>query len=207
MEIHSHLKHPGIIQFFGFFWDAKNLYYILELGGKDLFHHLRDQMFNRYSEGQASQYIYQVAKTLEFLHAKNIIHRDLKPENLCIKNKKIKLFDFGWSIHAPNLKRTTVCGTMEYMPPEMLRKRKHGKETDLWCLGVLTFEMLTGTTPFYARNDDSIQRNILKRKIRWEDHLTKEARHFIDLLLRIEEKERLTLNQVFFHPFITKFNY
>lgn len=81
---------------------------------------------------------------MRFLHSKNIIHRDIKPENLLIKGKNIKLADFGWSIHAPNNKRKTLCGTIEYMPPEMLIHKVHDKKADFWCLGVLTYEFLSG---------------------------------------------------------------
>lgn len=84
-----------------------------------------------------------------------MIHRDIKPENLLLTlGGDVKLADFGWSVHSPSLRRQTMCGTVDYLPPEMIENKSYGKYVDNWCIGVLCFEFLTGFPPFEAKNND-----------------------------------------------------
>lgn len=77
------------------------------------------------------------------------MHRDIKPENILIGiNGELKIGDFGWSVHAPSNRRNTLCGTLDYLPPEMVENREHTDKVDLWALGVLTYEFLVGAPPF-----------------------------------------------------------
>ncbi len=87
---------------------------------------------------------------LDYLHKKNIIHRDIKPENLLLdKEGNIKICDFGWSAEANILeKRNTYCGTTDYMAPEMIKNESHEFSLDIWCLGILLYELLHGKPPF-----------------------------------------------------------
>lgn len=94
-----------------------------------------------------------MAEGLAYLHAKNVIHRDIKPENLMIGlNGEIKIGDFGWSVYSPEERQSTLCGTPSYISPEMILGKTHGKAVDVWALGVLAYEMVTGDEPF-AGND------------------------------------------------------
>lgn len=78
---------------------------------------------------------------LIYLHAKNVIHRDIKPENILLgHDDQVKIADFGWSVHEPNSQRTTLCGTMDYLSPEMVQGHPHTNKVDLWSIGVLTYE-------------------------------------------------------------------
>ncbi len=95
----------------------------------------------------------------------NIIHRDLKPENLLLdENGNIKICDFGWSAEFSNQnqKRTTFCGTIDYMAPEMIQDKSHDHTLDIWCLGVLLYELLHGKAPFKGRNDMEKCKNIVE---------------------------------------------
>ena len=90
-----------------------------------------------------------MADALGYLHAKHVMHRDIKPENILIGiNGELKIGDFGWSVHAPSNRRNTLCGTLDYLPPEMVENREHTDKVDLWALGVLTYEFLVGAPPF-----------------------------------------------------------
>jgi serine/threonine protein kinase len=108
---------------------------------------------DRFSGGgvgrNSQQYIAQMADALGYLHAKHVMHRDIKPENILIGiNGELKIGDFGWSVHAPSNRRNTLCGTLDYLPPEMVENREHTDKVDLWALGVLTYEFLVGAPPF-----------------------------------------------------------
>ncbi len=84
----------------------------------------------------------------------NIMHRDLKPENLLNCNGTIKISDFGWSAHAPGNRRLTQCGTVDYLPPEMVAGKPYDRSVDIWCLGILTYEFCCGKPPFESYEDD-----------------------------------------------------
>lgn len=152
IEIQSNLRHPNILQLYGHFHDSKRVFLILEFAGKgELYKHLRKE--NRFPEWKAAQYIAQMASALRYLHRKHVIHRDIKPENILVGiHGEIKISDFGWSVHAPNNRRKTMCGTLDYLPPEMIKPGTsdnfYNEKVDLWSLGVLTYEFLVGEAPF-----------------------------------------------------------
>lgn len=93
-----------------------------------------------------------MALALSYLHSKHVIHRDIKPENLLLGiDGQLKIADFGWSVHSPTpstSRRKTLCGTLDYLPPEMVEGKEHGEGVDLWSLGVLMYEFLIGAPPF-----------------------------------------------------------
>jgi aurora kinase len=152
IEIQSNLRHPNILQLYGHFHDSKRVFLILEFAGKgELYKHLRRE--NRFPEWKAAQYIAQMAAALKYLHKKHVMHRDIKPENILVGiHGEIKISDFGWSVHAPNNRRNTLCGTLDYLPPEMIKPGSqdnyYSEKVDLWSLGVLTYEFLVGEAPF-----------------------------------------------------------
>jgi serine/threonine protein kinase len=117
------------------------------------------------------------------LHSKNIIHRDIKPENILLDDGNIKISDFGWSIFSPEGKRTTLCGTMEYLSPEMVYNLSYTHEVDIWCLGVLCFELATGKSPFSNPNAEVIKKNIRNVDLKYPSHLSKCLKSFIKMFL------------------------
>jgi aurora kinase, other len=151
IEIQMNLAHPNILRLFGHFHDAKRIFLILEFAADgELYKHLRKAQ--RFPEWKAAQYIAQMASALKYLHKKNIIHRDIKPENILVGiHGEIKISDFGWSVHTPGNRRKTFCGTLDYLPPEMIKgggDNWYNEKVDLWSLGVLTYEFLVGEAPF-----------------------------------------------------------
>jgi len=90
------------------------------------------------------------------MHSKGIIHRDIKPENILYSLGTCKLADFGWSVHTPSDRRKTLCGTLDYLPPEMLtgiHDNYYDKRIDIWSIGILTFEFCAGKAPFESDRD------------------------------------------------------
>jgi serine/threonine protein kinase len=86
-----------------------------------------------------------------------VIHRDIKPENLLLDLKgELKIADFGWSVHAPNSRRTTMCGTLDYLPPEMVEGKAHNETVDVWSLGVLMYEFLVRCAPKDVSRHDHV---------------------------------------------------
>jgi aurora kinase len=152
IEIQSNLRHPNVLKLHGHFHDSKRIFLILEFAGQgELYKHLRKA--GRFPEPKAARYISQTASALQYLHRKHVIHRDIKPENILLGiHGEIKMSDFGWSVHAPGNRRKTFCGTLDYLPPEMVVQNDSGnsydEKVDLWALGVLAYEFVTGEAPF-----------------------------------------------------------
>lgn len=182
IEVHSNLRHPGIIGFYAWFHDEKRIVLVLEYAaGGELYDVLQRAV--RFPEPRAAKYISQVASSLLHLHGKHIMHRDIKPENILVGvYGELKLADFGLSVHAPENRRTTPCGTPDYLAPELtFAMARYTNAIDLWALGVLTYEFLTGVAPF---DDDSVA--ITVRKIRERDmiplpeFISPEAKDFVN---------------------------
>jgi aurora kinase len=181
IEIQSNLAHPNILRMFGHFHDAKRIFLILEFAaGGELYKLLQKQQ--RFPEWRAAQYVAQMASALKYLHKKHIIHRDIKPENILVGiHGEIKISDFGWSVHTPGNRRKTFCGTLDYLPPEMLKGGDYSEKVDLWSLGVLTYEFLVGEAPF---EDTQImtQKRIARCEMTVPQFVSPEAR---DLIKRV----------------------
>jgi len=150
IEIQYHLQHPNILKLYGYFYDENHVFIILEWAkGGALFKQLKAK--KRFDEDTAAKYIMTLANALGYIHKLNVIHRDINPENLLLdSNGNLKLADFGWSVHTPLHMRRTICGTLDYRPPEMVLKKPHSEKVDNWSLGVLTYEFIVGRPPFEA---------------------------------------------------------
>jgi len=204
IEIQSHLRHPNILRMYGYFYDDLRVYLILEYAPSgELFKEL--QKVKRFDEKRTAKYIYQLANALQYCHSKKVIHRDIKPENILLgANGDIKIADFGWSVHAPSSRRTTLCGTLDYLPPEMIEGHSHDDKVDVWNVGVLCFELLVGKPPFEAPTNHETYRKITRVEIFYPDYVPKGAVDLISKLLRKEPCNRLPLDGVLVHPWITE---
>jgi protein kinase A len=174
--------HPFIVKMKGITQNEQYLYILLEyVQGGELFTYLRTVQSLKNEE--AVFYAAQVILMFEYLHSKNIVYRDLKPENLLIDAQGyLKLTYFGFAKVIDN-RTYTLCGTPEYLAPEILLQKGHGKPVDWWCLGILIYEMLVGIDPFSDEEPMAVYQNILKGRIKFPSIFDKDAKSLIKHLL------------------------
>lgn len=204
IEIQTHLSHPHILPLLTYFMDEKRIYLVLEFAAEgELYKHLQNQPNQRFSEMIAAKYVDQVADAIEYCHRNKVIHRDIKPENLLLTaNGDIMLADFGWSVHAPASKRKTMCGTVDYLPPEMIENRLYNEKVDYWCVGVLCYELIVGKPPFESNSQNSTFERIKKVDIEWPKFMSHLAKDLISKLLKYNPNDRLPMIEVRKHPWI-----
>ncbi|SCU98062.1 LADA_0H10330g1_1 [Lachancea dasiensis] len=205
VEIQAALKHPNLTRLYGYFHDEKRVYLLMEyLVNGELYKHLRSH--GPFNDITASYFVYQMADALDHMHSRRILHRDIKPENILLGfNNTLKLTDFGWSVtNVGSAKRKTLCGTMDYLSPELIKSREYDNKVDVWALGVLTFELLVGNPPFEENSKELTYKRIIRRDLRFPDHVSPKARHLISRLLEYEPSARLPLKDVKTHPWIEK---
>jgi len=203
VEIHYHLNHENIIRLYAQFQDSKNVYLIMEFAdAANLFIVIRNQ--KRLSPHRSAFVADRVADALAYCHERGVIHRDVKPENILLASPFIpKLADFGWCVHAPSASRTTVCGTPDYVAPEMITNATyvpmapHDHKVDCWAVGVLLYEMLVGKAPFEDKDSRKTFQRIIHGEIS-ESHLAllpQGAANAITSLLKREPNDRPELEE------------
>lgn len=208
IEIQSHLRHPHVLRLFGYFYDESRIFLILEFAGKgELFKELHEKCDSKFPEERAARYVAQLAHTLDYCHAKHVIHRDLKPENLLLdRHGELKIADFGWSVHTTKGRRETLCGTLDYLPPEMVEGRPHGHWVDVWALGIMLFEFLVGRTPFEGGDQQGTFRRISRVELNIpKDVMSPGAEDLIRRLLRKRPEDRISLKEVLDHAWIVRY--
>lgn len=204
IEIQAHLRHPHILRLYGYFYDETRVYLILEYAPQgELYKVMQKEANGRFDEQKSAKYIKQLSEALKYCHHKKVIHRDIKPENLLLNLRgDLKIADFGWSVHAPSSRRNTLCGTLDYLPPEMVESKPHDEKVDLWSLGVLCYEFLCGSPPFEAETNSETYKRITGVRLQFPVYVSTKARDLITKLLRYNPAERLPLDQVLQHPWI-----
>ncbi|OQV19620.1 Aurora kinase B [Hypsibius exemplaris] len=202
IEIQARLRHPNCLMMYGYFYDETKVYLILEYAAcGELFKKL--QSVGRFPEAEALTYLAELTDALLHLHSKNIIHRDIKPENLLIGGYgELKLADFGWSVHSSGKDRKTVCGTPDYLPPEMCKDKLHNKSCDIWCAGVLLYELLVGNAPFEGRDHKALFENICGLNYRIPPFVSSSASKLIRDMLVINPSKRRPLETIARDPWV-----
>ncbi|NXJ35693.1 PRKX kinase, partial [Ciconia maguari] len=175
------------------FWtnhDERFLYMLMEyVPGGELFSYLRNM--GRFNNSTGLFYSTEIICAIEYLHSKEIVYRDLKPENILLdKEGHIKLTDFGFAKKLVD-RTWTLCGTPEYLAPEVIQSKGHGRAVDWWALGILIFEMLSGFPPFFDDNPFGIYQKILAGKIDFPRHLDLYVKDLIKKLLVVDRTRRL----------------
>ncbi|KAI8147959.1 camp-dependent protein kinase 9 [Fennellomyces sp. T-0311] len=189
-QILASVRFPFIVDLFCTFQDDTNLYMLLEyVVGGELFSHLRRA--GRFTNDMTRFYASEIVLAIEYLHSKDIIYRDLKPENLLIDHQgHIRLTDFGFAKKIAD-RTWTLCGTPEYLAPEIIQSKGHGKAADWWALGILIFEMLAGYPPFFDDNSFGIYEKILAGKVQFPAHFDMLAKDLLKRLLVGDLTKRL----------------
>jgi serine/threonine protein kinase len=203
IEIMYKLDHPHIIKLYSHFEDDEDFCLIMQIASKGQLYSVIKRL-KRLDQRTAAQYMREVISAIKYLHTRNppIIHRDIKPENILLdQDGRCKLADFGWSNFDDGRKnRETYCGTPEYLAPEMVTKSGHNESVDIWALGVLLFEMLTGRTPFNFTGDRiQLYNNIKSLRIVWTDDFPQLAKDLVGRILKLNPKDRLSLDQMINH--------
>ena len=206
VEIHKRLDHENIIRLYTALEDEHCIYLVLEYAQKgNLFFLIRNK--KSLSEDEAFYFFIQACAGLYFLHKHGLIHRDIKPENLLVGDDNIlKICDFGWCVAAgSDGQRSTFCGTLEYMAPEMLANAPHNHTLDVWCLGILLFELVHGHAPFQGASPKEMERQIQAARLRFKPGASPELQDLVNKLLQMDPRRRLPLVQVFDHPWVRHF--
>lgn len=206
VEIQASLNHPNLTKLYGYFHDEKRVYLVMEyLVNGELYRYLKQN--GPFNDSLASYYVYQMADALDYMHKSNILHRDIKPENILIGfHNIVKLTDFGWGVmHTKGSKRKTLCGTIDYLSPELIKSREYDEKVDVWALGVLTYELLVGAPPFEESSKELTYKRILKREIRFPQHVPIQAQNLISRLMEYDPALRIPLSEVKKHPWILKY--
>ena len=199
---------PFIVNIKSAFQDETNLYLVSEfMQGGDMFFHLHDGGIIVFNTEKTKFYIIELILALEFLHKNNMVYRDLKPENILLDAKgHIKLTDFGLSkiLEEEDDKAYTICGTPQYLAPEILLRQGYDKMIDWWSLGCIMYEMLTGRLPFAIKRGCKMSMKLYEKKVFFPSNIDNKAQDLIEKFLIVNPKERLGIEgseSIKSHPF------
>merc|ERR1711937_1003872 len=187
----AQIDYPFVVNMMGYTKDDRFVYIVMEcIGGGELFTHLRRA--RKFSDEQSKFYAAQTAGAFAHIHSKNIIHRDLKPENILMcQNGYSKLTDFGFAkIIEPGTRTYTICGTPEYIAPEILLNKGHSKPVDWWTFGILIYEMHAGHAPFLDDDPMNIYKKIINTKPKYPEGFDSKLKSLVKHLLRRDLSKR-----------------
>ncbi|KAJ5494974.1 cAMP-dependent protein kinase catalytic subunit 3 [Penicillium diatomitis] len=184
--------HPFITNLVASFSDEQHLYMLLDYcAGGEIFTYLRRA--KSFDEETSKFYAAEITMTIEFLHdCHGVAYRDLKPENILIDaDGHIQLVDFGFAKTVDNRETYTLCGTPEYLAPEVIHNSGHGLAVDWWALGILIYEFLVGQPPFWDQNPLHIYEQIVDGHIKFPKDMSPAAQNIISCLCKTNPSERL----------------
>ena len=205
---------PFLVNIKSAFQDEKYLFIVSDfMQGGDMYYHMHEA--RKFDFELTQFYISEIVLALDYLHKNNMVYRDLKPENILLDSKgHIKITDFGLSkiLNSSKDKAFTICGTPQYLAPEVFINQGYDKNVDWWSLGCLIYEMLTGRLPFSIKRGNRINLDIYKQKLKFPRYLNEDAIDLISKLLVFEPKKRLGYGKdgtenIKNHPFFEEINW
>ena len=202
IEIMYILNNPHCLRLKNHFEDDNNFYLVMPLASKGQLYRVLKK-FRKFDERTAAQILRETISALQYLHSFKppIIHRDIKPENLLLnEGGRVLLADYGWSnFNVEGDVRKTFCGTPEYIAPERLMKKGHDTRVDIWSIGILMFELLSGYSPFVAKSNQELYQNIRKLKIQWPKDMPPLAKNLISKILKLNPLDRPSFDEILNH--------
>uniref|UniRef100_A0A8C1U0K6 Si:dkey-240h12.4 n=1 Tax=Cyprinus carpio TaxID=7962 RepID=A0A8C1U0K6_CYPCA len=215
VEVLQGLQHQNIMALKDVFESRAEVVLIVELiKGGELFDFIAEK--ENLTETEAIEFMKQILKGVSYMHQKNVAHFDLKPENIMLSDKHapnpdIKIIDFGMAyrfIQGEEYKSSG--GTPQYIAPEIINYEPLGTAADMWSIGVITYILLSGLSPFQGETDEETLRNIVAMKYEFEPHhfsqTSNMAKDFIQKLLVKDQSERMTAEECLIHPWIKPLN-
>lgn len=213
VEIMRMLQHPRLLQLYDAFDDSKKqMILILELiEGGELFERVIDDDFVL-TEKACAIFVRQICEGIDYMHSKNVLHLDMKPENVLCTSRtgnRIKLIDFGLArFYEPDKKLQVLFGTPEFVAPEVVNFEMVGYQTDMWSVGVITYVLLSGLSPFMGNSELETMANVTRAEYDFDDEsfekISDDAKDFIAVLLVKEKDERPTASECLNHIWLRK---
>ncbi|XP_040822962.1 serine/threonine-protein kinase PLK4 isoform X1 [Ochotona curzoniae] len=207
VKIHCQLKHPSILELYNYFEDNNYVYLVLEMCHNGEMNRYLKNRRKPFSENEARHFMYQIITGMLYLHSHGILHRDLTLSNLLLtRNMNIKIADFGLAtqLKMPHEKHYTLCGTPNYISPEIATRSAHGLESDVWSLGCMFYTLLIGRPPFDTDTVKNTLNKVVLADYEMPAFLSGEAKDLIHQLLRRNPADRLSLSSVMDHPFMSR---
>ncbi|XP_059174860.1 serine/threonine-protein kinase PLK4-like [Physella acuta] len=206
VEIHSRLKHPSVLELYNFFEDANYVYLVLEMCHNGELQRYLHSNGTAFSEEEARKFMRQIVEGIMYLHSHGIVHRDLSLSNILLtKDMNLKIADFGLAtqLQSPGERHFTMCGTPNYISPEIAMRQSHGLEADVWSLGCMLYTFLVGRAPFDSEAVKSTLKLVVQIDYSFPDGISPAAKDLIQALLRKNPKDRIQLREILAHPFMT----
>lgn len=207
IELHQRLNCPYVIKYYDCMQIDDMVYILLEFAHRNsLFHYINTA--KGLSEALAMRFFVQAALAVSHIHSRGVVHRDIKPENLLLTEAfNLKLCDFGWSCDADadEKTRTGLCGTYQYMSPEVCRRLPQTPKVDVWSLGVLLYEMISGKPPFAGGNAKAILADIENGTLNFSEKFSAGSRELISHLLEVDVERRYSIQQITRHPYVGQY--
>uniref|UniRef100_A0A183BZ25 Serine/threonine-protein kinase PLK n=1 Tax=Globodera pallida TaxID=36090 RepID=A0A183BZ25_GLOPA len=212
IQIHQALSHPHVVKMEGFFEDEDNVYILLELCSRRSLMELHRRR-KAVTEPEARYFTFQIVEACKYLHAKKIIHRDLKLGNLFLNaDMQVKIGDFGLAtiVDFDGERKKTLCGTPNYIAPEMLDKKGHSYEVDIWAIGCILYTLLVGKPPFETETLKDTYNRIKANQYTIPPKIGKDAATLITRLLAPDPLRRPRISEIlnfqfFVDGFLPKF--
>lgn len=204
IKIHQSISHANIVRFLSFFEDTDNIYIVLELCKKRSMMELHKRR-PTVTEYECRFYIHQILEGVRYLHDNRIIHRDLKLGNLFLNDQlNVKIGDFGLAtrIEYDGERKKTLCGTPNYIAPEILNKKGHSYEVDIWSIGCVMFTLLVGQPPFETKTLKDTYTKIRKCEYRLPQYMHKVPANLIMLMLQSDPAKRPSVHECSKHEFL-----
>ncbi|XP_043860935.1 serine/threonine-protein kinase PLK3 [Dromiciops gliroides] len=206
IDLHRSLHHRHIVRFSHHFEDEGSIYIFLEYCSRKSLAHIWKAR-HTLLEPEVRYYLRQVIAGLRYLHQRGVLHRDLKLGNFFItENMELKLGDFGLAarLEPQDQRKKTICGTPNYLAPEVLLRQGHSPKSDVWSLGCVMYTLLCGNPPFEMADLKETYRCIKQVRYTLPANLSASARHLLDAILRPVPQDRPSLEEILQHEFFTK---